>query len=98
MGTSFVSHETFPASMSLRKTPQGAWQAHAARASAVPSSLIRTFRKRVRRTARRFPTVGSGFGPDLLTFRSENGSARGLVPSTLAGLLHLPPVGNLTPP
>jgi len=44
------------------------------------------------------PTVGSGIGPDLLTFRSESESARGLVSETLAGLVHLPPVGNRTPP
>jgi len=48
--------------------------------------------------SRKSPTVGSGIGPDLLTFRTGSGSARGLVSETLAGLVHLPPVGNRTPP
>ena len=50
----------------------------------MPSSFIRTV------------TVGSGIGPDLLTFATLHTcglrSARGLV------LAHLPPVGSFAPP
>jgi len=43
------------------------------------------------------PTVGSGIGPDLLTFRLCGGSARGLVPAC-SNDRNLPPVGNFAPP
>ena len=82
-----LGHETFPASKNKRKTPQGVGQAHAR------EGLHHTvfFHPDFLAVIADLPTVGSGIGPDLLTFR-WTGSARGLIPKDL------PPVGNRTPP
>jgi hypothetical protein len=82
-----LGHETFPALKSMRKTPQGVWQARAG------EGVHRTVFSHPDFLAviTDLPTVGSGIGPDLLTFRCP-GSARGLTPKGL------PPVGNFAPP
>jgi len=48
----------------------------------------------------RFPTVGSGIGPDLLTFPIESTwkRSRARANHAVTARSHLPPVGSLTPP
>jgi hypothetical protein len=73
-------HETFPAVMS-EKRPKAHGVARPLGDVRSPSSFIRTV------------TVGSGIGPDLLTFRPK--------PEALAGSFprgNLPPVGSFAPP
>lgn len=56
------AYETFPVQKNERKTPQGMRQAH----GAGPCAAV--FFHPDFPESSRFPTVGSGIGPDLLTF------------------------------